>query len=864
MDLFQTKLTKAEWDNIDLTVSSDEKQILKLIMLGFENTDICINKTQTLITFLKMQPTENINAHLCHMYFVPYLNTIIDKMVAFKNLKKNKLITETIEVHIQSFKTMVDAMVVQLKQCQKNFKLNSVDVIKIQNLSSKLETNIKDIFEFILLQFVEQLWLAYIDSKPYIVPFYTIIALLKNNITVNRILLTLIQSCIQFFTRITSLETLVFSSVDTIEKNQHLFKYRDITLYPHQKQLFSILNNKKIQHIPKLILYIAPTGTGKTQSPIGLLSEYRIIYLCAARHVGLALAKSALSSEKKVAFAFGCTTASDIRLHYGASHTFTKDYRSGGIYKVDNSVGTKVEIMICDIQSYIIAMHYMLAFNDKSNIITMWDEPTITMDVENHDLHEIIHKNWSENLIETFILSCATLPKEQEIYPIIQDFQLKFENAVVYNINTYDCQKSISIVNKDNKVVLPHHIFTTYEDVMRSINYCYENKSLLRYFDLNEILNCIQVLHQFHYIPEEYSITNYFKEIADISMESIKLYYLHVLRILTAEQWALVKTHIDNQTRSIGEPITRRSTDSVVQPVVARPAGSALTRIASTSTPLPAVNPAFNGILLTTVDAHTLTDGPTLYLTENIAKMGQFYICQSNIPAQITTNILNRIHENTAVQQVIQQLQKELEEVLDREKEDTSEKQLNRGQFSKGVREVMQKIENNQDCIKPVALDTKYVPNTVPHQMLWTGKVLENAFTPNISEDVVCKIMLMEGVDINDKLLLLLGIGVFKQHPNVEYLEIMKQLCVEQKLYLIIAHSDYIYGLNYQCCHGFIGKDLTNMTHQKILQSLGRVGRGNTQQSYTVRFRENESIQKLFNPTGENLEAIVMNRLFSS
>jgi len=92
----------------------------------------------------------------------------------------------------------------------------------------------------------------------------------------------------------------------------------------------------------------------------------------------------------------------------------------------------------------------------------------------------------------------------------------------------------------------------------------------------------------------------------------------------------------------------------------------------------------------------------------------------------------------------------------------------------------------------------------------------------------------------------------------------MKQLCVEQKLYLIIAHSDYIYGLNYQCCHGFIGKDLTNMTHQKILQSLGRVGRGNTQQTYTVRFRENESIQKLFSPSGDNLEAIVMNRLFSS
>jgi hypothetical protein len=162
----------------------------------------------------------------------------------------------------------------------------------------------------------------------------------------------------------------------------------------------------------------------------------------------------------------------------------------------------------------------MLAFNDKSNIVTMWDEPTITMDVETHDLHELIHKNWSENLIETVILSCATLPKEHEIFPIIQDFQMKFENAVVYNINTYDCQKSISIMNKDSKVVLPHHIFTSYSDIMQSINYCYENKSLLRYFDLTEILNCIQVLHQFKYISDEYSILNYFKEIQWLRQKS--------------------------------------------------------------------------------------------------------------------------------------------------------------------------------------------------------------------------------------------------------------------------------------------------------------------------------------------------------
>ena len=113
----------------------------------------------------------------------------------------------------------------------------------------------------------------------------------------------------------------------------------------------------------------------------------------------MALAKNAISCDKKIAFGFGCSSANDIRLHYYSAVEYTKNYKSGGIFKVDNSVGTNVEIMICDVQSYITCMHYMLAFNNENDIITYWDEPTITLDYEKHELHETIHKNWNENKI---------------------------------------------------------------------------------------------------------------------------------------------------------------------------------------------------------------------------------------------------------------------------------------------------------------------------------------------------------------------------------------------------------------------------------------------------------------------------------
>ena len=46
----------------------------------------------------------------------------------------------------------------------------------------------------------------------------------------------------------------------------------------------------------------SPTGTGKTLTPIGLSEKNKIIFVCAARHVGLALAKAAISCKKKIAF----------------------------------------------------------------------------------------------------------------------------------------------------------------------------------------------------------------------------------------------------------------------------------------------------------------------------------------------------------------------------------------------------------------------------------------------------------------------------------------------------------------------------------------------------------------------------------
>ena len=112
------------------------------------------------------------------------------------------------------------------------------------------------------------------------------------------------------------------------------------------------------------------------------------------------------------------------------------------------------------------------------------------------------------------------------------------------------------------------------------------------------------------------------------------------------------------------------------------------------------------------------------------------------------------------------------------------------------------------------------------------------------------------------KLLLIMGIGMFSENVAPEYLEIMKSMAEKQELLVIIATDDYIYGTNYQFCHGYIGKDLSDMTQDKIIQALGRVGRNNIQQRYSVRFRTDVVADKLFKPQDNKIEVMNMNRLF--
>ena len=877
MDLNQRKLNKSEWDSIEVPVSKSEIDILKLIIDGFHNVNIRVNNNKSLFSYLKIEYNEKFEEYVFNKYFRERVKVIEEKLRALQSSYK---------------KIEVDGII----------RLNSADKIRMERNDEESIKN-SDVYENTLLTHIDKLLQYYLEKNKILVSFhyFTLYKLIRNNIfRLNKFIEYLTKSVLEILSEEIDTVDLIENGVEIIEKNTNLFKYGDLMLYEHQKEIFTLSKNPS----PKLILYMAPTGTGKTLTPIGLAEHKKIIFVCAARHVGLALARAAISVHKKIAFAFGCNSASDIRLHYFAAKEYTKDYRSGQIRKVDNSVGDNVEIIICDIKSYLPAMYYMLAFFKAKDIIMYWDEPTITMDYSEHDFHSIIKRNWSENLIPNVILSSATLPKLNELSETIPDFKVKFPDAEIHNIVSHDCKKSIPIINKDGYVVLPHYLSDDYSQILKIVEHCENYLTLLRYFDLKEVVQFITFVLKNNMVGKKMDVRRHFDSIDDINMTNIKIYYIKLMKNIDATQWIVIYNHfLENRNPRIlsnesvdvkGNKISKsRSVDSSISSVFGvanNLSGKALSRVASAQVTSVSNIPApvgTSGAYITTKDSYTLTDGPTIFLSNDIEKIAKFCIQQANIPAVVMEDIMKKIDYNNVLNKRLAELESEYDiekEIIEsavknatgsgsaagRNKSTKDIRKFNRDvdedKSSKNIiKKLTAEMESLKSMIKCVSLNELFVPNKTQHIEKWTSSSLDTvrAFTSNIDDNTVNDIMTLSGIDDSWKILLLMGIGVFINHENIRYTEIMKKMADEQKLYIIIASSDYIYGTNYQFCHGYLSKDL-DLTQEKIIQGMGRIGRNNIQQTYTVRFRDDAQIAKLFTSDTEKPEIINMNKLFNS
>jgi hypothetical protein len=408
----------------------------------------------------------------------------------------------------------------------------------------------------------------------------------------------------------------------------------------------------------------------------------------------------------------------------------------------------------------------------------------------------------------------------------------------------------------------------------------------------------------------------YLGGIQDMTMYNIKQLYLCMLRDVPNDEWPrlydichthrtpriLENTRTDLQRGTSFDTGSRKVNVGSVGAGAGAGAGASLMRqhsVDATSRGHGTEDTGPKGTLgmyVTTKDAYTLTDGPTLFLAHDVMQVGRFCRQHAMIPNQVMDDLRDKLQHNACVMEQIKMLENEKQ--LEEEKINRAQSGSGSGsgnESSKDLRKLTrepptsmsssthlssgatqsrsaafqlqrmhERIANTRAMLKPISFNSRFVPNTLHHLELWAPYPISShsrAFTSSVSDDMITEIVHMDGVDNELKLLLMMGIGVFAPNLTTHYMEIMKQLADNQQLYLIVASSDYIYGTNYQFCHGFLGKSM-GLTQEKIIQSLGRIGRGHLQQDYTIRLRDDTLCDTLFFPQAECVEAIHMNRIF--
>ena len=777
LDLGQTKLTRVEWESIERPLDKREMDVLRLITAGYADPQVSSSLLVSILEYIKVPKTPG--AHVL----------IYDRYLCSR---------------LRAAGALSSAAAAQSKRSKSAHGLvKKVDRLRIENSDRKLRTSNLPIFELVLLEALEAIERAKAGTVEGMRALRGAHHLLAHRPSdTNPLFVDIVQQHCELLSARMSVATLLDHAAPVLETNQWIDRLGLMQLFPHQQEIFRIFRGSPLK--PRLVSYVAPTGTGKTLSPVGLCGGHKVVFVCAARHVGLALARAAVSVGRKLGFAFGCGQASDIRLHFNAATECVRDGKSGAISRVNNATGENVELMVSDLKSYPIAMAYMLQFSEPASLLVYWDEPTISLDRPDDPLHPIIRQAWRSNKIPNVVLASATLPSSEELAPTVESFCAKFRGGEHFEIRAGDDRVSVPLLLPDGTAAMPHKLLGEADpSVVKA--HCQSNPAIKRYIDLSEAVAVVRGS------PRAMAELGALKAV-NISVGDIKDAYL-----------------------------------------------TALADAAAPPFPGSALRPRPCGPRLTTGDAASIRDGPAIYLADDVGKVGRFLWQDAKLPPEIMARMKKTLKTNSVLLRKAENATRLFEERL--ASHGAGERQLAGDRLPPALKTLRDAAEQLQAGIKTAELPGQYKPNSDLHRKRYGASDVRNAHEARIDADTAGRVMSLVEVPDQMKLLLLMGIGVFDTELPSDYMEIMKQLATERRLLVIIASSDFIYGTNYQFVHGYVGRDLETLSQEKLIQALGRVGRRNAQCRYSFRLRSTELPKTLFLPAAEKPEVASFKRL---
>ena len=150
MDLFQSKLTKSEWESIEVPVDHNEKQILQMIVDGYDDLNISKNNTKW--------------EWLAELKSVPDNKCISPKQIAMMITSKSNEFGKSIYIQIPRLKNPIPLFVL----------FRALNITSDKEICEKIVLDLKNPF------FSSHL-ITYIGNKRRLLPFLYKINIQKHN-----------------------------------------------------------------------------------------------------------------------------------------------------------------------------------------------------------------------------------------------------------------------------------------------------------------------------------------------------------------------------------------------------------------------------------------------------------------------------------------------------------------------------------------------------------------------------------------------------------------------------------------------------------------------------------------------------------
>ena len=180
MNLNQLKLSKSEWESIEIPVSESEIKILKLITNGYSDVNIKYNETNSLFSFLKIEYSPQLEEFLYIKHFADKIKLLVNKynltFIRFSNDSSKINRNENIEANETG-----QTKICYIKLCS-IVKLKSTEQIRLGR-SELINEETTEIYEFVLYKQLEKLLhFKSLNNVIWLMYYYTLSKLMGNNI----------------------------------------------------------------------------------------------------------------------------------------------------------------------------------------------------------------------------------------------------------------------------------------------------------------------------------------------------------------------------------------------------------------------------------------------------------------------------------------------------------------------------------------------------------------------------------------------------------------------------------------------------------------------------------------------------------